>query len=85
MRLAIWVLTVLIRYGMPVVTNQSPWLMEAAWTPHEHPISLELELVDVVESQDVAGSVGVFDDRFHGFRHAASLNGGYLSVINSIE
>jgi hypothetical protein len=24
-------------------------------------------------------------DRFHGFRHAASLNGGYLSVINSIE
>lgn len=33
--------------------------------PHEHPISLELGLVDVVESQDVAGSVGVLDDRFH--------------------
>ena len=45
----------------------------------------DLGSLDIPELEYIGRTVLILHDRFHGFRHAASLNGGYLSVINSSE
>lgn len=45
----------------------------------------DLGSLDIPELEYIGGPYLILHDRIHGFRHAASLNGGYLSVINSSE